>query len=46
LRAANACSGEVIELPQKGSETLARCTVHAVKANGDKILVGKALVAV
>jgi acyl dehydratase len=40
------CSGEVVELIEKNGETLARCEIKAVKANGEKTLVGEALVAI
>ena len=40
------CSGKVVELIEQGGETLARCEIQAVKADGEKTLVGEALVAV
>ena len=40
------CSGEVVELIEKNGEILARCEIQAAKANGEKTLVGEALVAI
>jgi acyl dehydratase len=40
------CSGQVVELIEKDGETLARCDIQAVKASGEKTLVGEALVAI
>ena len=40
------CSGTVTELVQAEGETLARCEIHATRANGEQTLVGEALVAV
>ncbi|MEY8205518.1 MAG: MaoC family dehydratase [Bermanella sp.] len=39
------CSGEVVEIFEKDGERIARCQIQAAKANGDKTLVGEALVA-
>jgi acyl dehydratase len=40
------CSGKVVELIEQNGETLARCEIQAVKADGEQTLVGEALVAV
>jgi acyl dehydratase len=40
------CSGKVVELLERDGETLARCEIQAVKADGERTLVGEALVAV
>jgi acyl dehydratase len=40
------CSGEVVELIEKNGEILARCEIQVAKANGEKTLVGEALVAI
>jgi acyl dehydratase len=40
------CSGKVVELIERDGETLARCEIQAVKADGEQTLVGEALVAV
>lgn len=40
------CSGQVVELIEKDGETLARCEIQAIKASGEKTLVGEALVAI
>ena len=39
------CSGTVVELIEHNGETLARCEIQAAKADGEKTLVGEALVA-
>ena len=46
LQDAITCSGMVTELVQAEGETLARCEIHATRANGEQTLVGEALVAV
>jgi acyl dehydratase len=46
LQDAITCSGKVVELIEQGGETLARCEIQAVKADGEQTLVGEALVAV
>jgi acyl dehydratase len=40
------CSGKVLELIEHNGETLARCEIQAVKADGEQTLVGEALVAI
>jgi acyl dehydratase len=40
------CSGKVVELIERDGETLARCEIQAAKADGEKTLVGEALVAI
>lgn len=40
------CSGKVVELIERDGETLARCEIQAVNADGEQTLVGEALVAV
>jgi acyl dehydratase len=40
------CSGHVVEMLEKDGETLARCEIQAVRADGDQTLVGEALVAI
>ena len=40
------CSGKVVEMIEQNGETLARCEIQAVKADGEQTLVGEALVAV
>lgn len=40
------CSGKVVEMIDKDGETLARCEIEAAKADGEKTLIGEALVAV
>lgn len=40
------CSGKVVELIERDGETLARCEILAVNADGEQTLVGEALVAV
>lgn len=39
------CSGRVVELIEDKGETLARCEIQAVKASGERTLVGEALIA-
>jgi acyl dehydratase len=39
------CSGRVTALLEQGGETLAQCAIQAVNVNGEKTLVGEALVA-
>ena len=39
------CSGKVVEMIEKNGETLARCEIEAAKADGEKTLIGEALVA-
>tara|TARA_R110001592_G_scaffold363248_4_gene682181 strand:- start:34624 stop:35025 length:402 start_codon:yes stop_codon:yes gene_type:complete len=39
------CSGTVVELIDRDGERLARCEIQAATTNGDKTLVGEALVA-
>jgi acyl dehydratase len=39
------CSGKVVELIEQDGETLARCEIQAVKADGEQTLVGEALIA-
>jgi len=46
LQDAITCSGKVVELIEQNGETLARCEIQAVKADGEQTLVGEALVAV
>jgi acyl dehydratase len=46
LEDAITCSGKVVELLDRDGETLARCEIQAVKADGERTLVGEALVAV
>ena len=45
LRDVITCSGTVVELIEHNGETLARCEIQAAKADGEKTLVGEALVA-
>ena len=45
LQDAISCSGKVVELLERDGETLARCEIQAVKQDGEKTLVGEALVA-
>ena len=40
------CSGKVVELIEQNNETVARCEVQAIKANGEQTLVGEALIAI
>ncbi len=40
------CSGKVVELVEKDGEKLASCEIQAVKANGERTLVGEAVVAI
>jgi acyl dehydratase len=40
------CSGQVVEMLEQDGEKLARCEIQAAKANGEKTLVGEALVAI
>ena len=40
------CSGQVVELIQRDDETLARCAIQAVKAGGERTLIGEALIAI
>jgi acyl dehydratase len=46
LQDAITCSGKVVEMIEQNGETLARCEIQAVKADGEQTLVGEALVAV
>ena len=39
------CSGKVVELIEQDGETLVRCQIQAVKAGGERTLVGEALIA-
>ena len=45
LQDAITCSGKVVELLERGGETLARCEIQATKRSGEQTLVGEALVA-
>ena len=45
LRDVITCSGTVVELIEHNGETLARCEIQAAKADGEKTLIGEALVA-
>ena len=40
------CSGKVVEITESGEEVLARCEIQAARANGEKTLIGEALVVV
>ena len=40
------CSGKVVELIEQNDETVARCEIQAIKANGEQTLVGEALIAI
>ena len=40
------CSGEVVEIFEQNGESIARCQIQAAKENGEKTLVGEALVAI
>jgi len=40
------CSGKVVELIEQNNETVARCEIQAIKANGEQTLVGEALIAI
>ena len=46
LQDAITCSGKVVEMIEQNGETLARCEIQAIKADGEQTLVGEALVAV
>jgi acyl dehydratase len=46
LQDAITCSGKVVEMIEQNGETLARCEIQAVKADGEQTLVGEALVVV
>lgn len=46
LRDVITCSGKVVEILEKNGETLARCEIKAVKADGEQTLIGEAVVAI
>jgi hypothetical protein len=39
------CSGKVVEVMEQNGETLARCEIQAIRANGEQTLIGEALIA-
>jgi acyl dehydratase len=39
------CSGKVVEVMEHNGETLARCEIQAIRANGEQTLIGEALIA-
>jgi acyl dehydratase len=40
-----ACQGKVVEIIEENGESLARCEIQAAKADGERTLIGEALVA-
>ena len=46
LGATISCAGEVVEIIENEGETIARCAIQASNAEGERTLIGEALVAI